>query len=170
MHDAQPSGIAPAQSPIKSALSLFIADLLAALLREPQQDITLYDFIRQTIGHLATAHGTSLANFHIIFLIRLQHFLGIEPDWSTFSKGAVFDLADGIFRVTPPIHGRFLPTAEAEAAYMLRRMNFRNARLFAMSRADRNLILDRLLQYYHQHFPTLGTINSLDVLRSIFDF
>ena len=52
----------------------------------------------------------------------------------------------------------------------LRRMNFRNAGMFAMSRFERNRILDRLLEYYRLHFPGLGTVNSLDVLRTMFDY
>ena len=107
---------------------------------------------------------------HICFMIRLMHFLGIEPDWSTFSQGCVFDMNDGIFRIVPPLHNRFINPPEAEAAYRLRRITATNAKAFAMGRSDRNTILDRLIQYYQIHFPTLGTINSLSVLRTLFDF
>ena len=170
MRDVRPTGVPASTSPVKSTLSLFTADLLASLLREPQQDTALFGFLWNTIDTLAEADQHLTANFHICLLMRLQQFLGIEPDWSTFSSGAVFDMADGIFRITPPVHGRFLPSAEAEAAYTLRRISFRNASHFAMSRSDRNLILDRLLQYYRIHFPSLGTLSSLDVLRAMFDF
>lgn len=170
MREARPTWATPTLTPMKSALALFCADILAAILREPQQDTALYDFIDDAIDRLAATDASGCANFHICLLLRLQQFLGIEPDWSTYTPGAVFDLADGIFRSTPPVHGRFLPSAEAEAAYTLRRMNFRNAARFAMSRADRNTILDRLLLYYRMHFASLGTINSISVLRSLFDF
>lgn len=157
-------------SPVKSALALFIADFLSAILREPQQDTHLFNFIAHTTEALAATQTSQAANFHIAFLFRLQHFLGIEPDWATFSPGAIFDLNDGIFRMSPPLHNRFLPTAEAEAAHKLCRMTFRTAPLFAMSRTDRNNIIDRLMQYYAIHFPGLGTVSSLDVLRSLFSF
>ena len=157
-------------SPVKSAVALFVADFLASLLRESQQDRLLFAFLEDSVAALAEADGSALANFHVCFMLRLQHFLGIEPDWPTYSPGAVFDLADGIFRAEPPLHTRFLPVGEAEAAYRLRRMNFRNLHLFAMSRTERNMILDRLLQYYQVHFPSTGTLNSLSVLRTMFDF
>lgn len=154
--------------PIRSTLSLFIADLLATLLREPQRDETLYDFIVYMRQQIAGASGTALANMHLCFLLRLQHFLGIEPDWSSYTPGSIFDLSDGIFRRSAPLHGRWLPSAEAEAAWKLRRMTPRSARLFAMSRHDRNLLLDRIMQYYHIHFPGTLSISSLEVLRAIF--
>lgn len=165
-----PATLAASFSPVKAAIALFIADFLSAILREPQQDTHLFNFIAHTAHALAETNAQTAANFHIAFLFRLQHFLGIEPDWATFSPGAVFDLTDGIFRQSPPLHNRFLTSSEAEAAHNLSRICFRTAHLFGMSRTDRNTIIDRLMQYYSIHFPGLGAVSSLDVLRSLFSF
>lgn len=169
MHDVRQVVPSPSLSPAKAAISMFLADMLSLLLREPQQDDNLYGFLSHATDLLAKALTADCANFHLCFLLKLQHFLGIEPDWSTYTHGSVFDLADGIFRRTPPLHGRYLPPTEADIAYLLRRMNFRNSRSFTMSRHERNRILDRLLQYYRIHYPGLGGVNSLDILRSLFD-
>ena len=172
MRDVKASGTrsAAAPSPPKAAVALFVADFLSAILREPQQDANLYDYLSLSVEALASASSQAVANFHIAFLIHLQHFLGIGPAWSTYSAGAVFDMADGIFRLSPPLHNRFLPSPEAAAAHSMRRMNFRTSRLFRLSRTDRNRILDRLIQYYSIHYPVVGTVASLDVLRTIFSF
>jgi len=170
MRDMRRAGGIPSASPVKGALSMFAADMLASLLREPQTDEQLWNFLEQWIECLAGADAPATANMHICFLVRLMHFMGIEPDWSTYRPGSVFDLNDGIFRAVPPLHRRFLPPSEAAAAFGLRRINHRTARLYAMGRTDRNAILDRLLRYYQIHFPSLGTLNSLSVLRSLFDF
>ena len=170
IRDARPVSPSPSLAPAKGAISLFMADVLSALLREPEQDTNLYDFITHSTEALNSASEKQCPNIHLCFLLRLQHFLGIEPDWSTYSDGAVFDLNDGIFRSTPPLHGRFLPTTEAAEASRLRRMNFRNARYFIMSRFQRNTVLERLLQYYQIHFPGIGKMHSLTVLRTLFDF
>lgn len=158
----------PGTTPIKAAQSLFIADLLTSLLREPQEDAHLFEFLLATIDSIMQGGAAHTANIHLCFLLKLQHFMGIEPDWSTYTPGSIFDMADGIFRLSAPLHGKWLTSPEAEAAYRLRRMNFRTAHLYKMSRGDRNLVLDRLIMYYQIHFPGLGTINSLDVLRSLF--
>jgi len=170
IRDVKPAGgvVSMPFSPMKSAIALFVADFLSSVLRETQQDEALYSFLLQSVDALASAGGASLANFHICFMLRLQHFLGIEPDWHTYMPGAVFDLADGIFRDTPPLHRRFLPTGEAAAAYALRRMNYRTAGVFRMSHTDRNSVVDRLLMYYQVHFPSVGALNSLSVMRAMF--
>ena len=169
VRDLRHAGARPLEGPVRSTLGLFMADMLASLLREPQCDELLFDYIVHMAAQIAGASGVALANIHICFLMRLQHFMGIEPDWSTYAPGAIFDMADGIFRSSPPLHGNWLPSGEAEAAWKLRRMNARTAALFAMGRRDRNLILDRLIQYYQIHFPGLASISSLDILRAIFD-
>lgn len=168
VRDIRAAGVARADHPMRSALGLFMADLLASVLREPQCDVHLFDFVVEMAAYLAVAKSGSLANLHICFMLRLQHFMGIEPDWSTYTDGAVFDMADGIFRQSAPLHGQWLPSGEAAGAWHLRRMTMRNCSCFRMSHAERNLILDRIIQYYQIHFPGIGTMSSLEVLRAVF--
>lgn len=153
---------------VRGTLCMFLADVLGSLLHEQQPDEHLYDFIVLTAEKIGRASVERMANLHIAFLLRLQHFMGIEPDWATYVPGGVFDLADGIFRATAPMHGRWIPSGEAAAAYELRRMNLRNSHLWRMSQGERNLVLDRLIQYYQIHFQGLSTVSSLEVLRSVF--
>lgn len=167
----------PSGSPIATVLSLFLADFLGALLREPQADAPLFAFLLRSAGELAAAAITGpdgerasrmLPNFHIAFMMRLQRFMGIEPDWSTYRPGSVFDMTAGVFRALPPPHPRYLNPEESAAAWRLSRINAGNCHLYRFSRFDRNRILDALLGYYRIHFPTLGTLPSTDILRQLF--
>lgn len=167
----------PSGSPIATVVALFMADFLGALLREPQADAPLFAFLLRSAEALAAgallgeagAHASrQLPNFHIAFMMRLQRFMGIEPDWSTYTPGAVFDMAAGVFRTLPPPHPRYLNPEESTAAWRLSRMTTANCHRFRFSRFDRNRILDGLLSYYRLHFPTLGSLPSTDILRQLF--
>lgn len=167
----------PAGSPVATMQAMFLADLLGSLLREPMADLPLFSFLAETSGRLAESalanelsHRAArrLPNFHLAFLIRLERFMGIEPDWSTYTPGAVFDMAGGVFRHLPPSHPHYLNAPEAATAHALRRMTMANCHIFRFSQADRNTILDRLLGYYRLHYPNLGSLTSTDILRSIF--
>ncbi len=167
-----------AGNPVASVQAMFLADILQGLLSEPQQDEALFSFLASASRHLnliatptspTTSKGT-LANFHIAFLLRLQRFMGVEPDWSTYRTGSVFDMSGGIFRLQLPNHPRYLPAHEARAAWEIHRMTLRNCHVFKLSRSDRNTILDRLLAYFHIHFPTLPASDSAAILRHMFDF
>lgn len=167
--DVRPSGLPPAGDPLRSTIAIFIADLLTGLLKEPMPDPLLFDFVDNSISALNDSATTGLANFHIAFLILLSRFLGIEPDWGSYAPGMVFDLSEGIFRPSPPPHRNFLPSAESEALYRLRRINYRNMSKFSMSRFDRNRLLDYILLYYQLHYPTLPNLASLPILRVLAD-
>lgn len=168
--DMRRRGAIPAASPVKGTVAMFAADVASSLLREPAPDPRLFDFLDSWSCALSEASAAATANSHIAFLLSMMHFMGIEPDWGTYTRGSVFDMVDGIFRPSPPNHRLYLTTDDAARAYTLRRLNLRTARLFVMNRAERNRALDTLLRYYHTHFPSIGTLNSLPVLRTLFDF
>lgn len=163
-------GALPSASPVKSAIAMFAADVANALLREPQTDTNLFDFLDGWSAQLVPSSPDATANMHIAFLMGMMHFMGIEPDWSTYTPGAVFDLSDGIFRPSAPLHRMYLTSGESTAAFALRSLRSRTAHLFRLSRTDRNRILDLILRYYQVHFPSMGSLNSLGVLRTLFDF
>ena len=166
-----------AANPVASVQALFLADLLQGVLREPLAEAALFACLSDGARRLFSAasdpsprgHAT-LANLHLAFILRLLRFMGVEPDWSTYRPGALFDMVDGIFRSMPPAHPRYLPADESLAAWQLRRMTMDNCHRFRFSRADRNLLLDRLTDYLRLPFATLGALPSVDILRHTFDF
>ena len=144
-------------NPIKSALALFIAELLSVVLREYQEDKALYLFLRQSIEKLNDA-TIGVANFHLCFLFRLGRFVGIKPDVSTYQEGRIFDMVDGIFRVSAPLHSQYLGQQEAAVVALLSRMSYDNMHKFRLSRENRNQMLDVILEYYTIHYASLSSL------------
>lgn len=168
LSDSMPTRTMLLDNPVKTTLILFICDFLNTILRDCQPDETLFDFVDSILDEITRAAG-SLANFPLCFLIELQRFMGIEPDVATYRPGALFDMTNGVFRNEPTIGSRFLDPRQSAEAVLLCRMNRRNHRHFRLSRADRAEALDLLLEYYSIHFGTVRSLNSIDVLRSLFD-
>lgn len=174
IRDVRPIVFPPAGDPLRSTLAMFVADTLAGLLREPMPDPLLFDFVELSLRQLAdegdnALSGNALLNFHICFMVHLTRFLGIEPDWGTYTRGAYLDIADGIFRPLPPPHRHYLPEGESRLACLLGRMTYDNAAHFHLGRFGRNTILDRLLLYYRTHYPSVTEPSSLAILRMMAD-
>ena len=152
--------------PVKGAVSMFIAEVLNAVLRESQSDNATFAFLVDAITRFDVM-ADGVANYHLCFLYRLGRFIGIEPDISSYQKGAVFDMQEGRFRMTPPLHHKYLNADDAAVLAMLSRITFDNMRFYKFNRNQRNDLLDKILEYYTIHYSSLSQTQSLDVLRAL---
>ena len=168
MRDVMRRGTPAADSdPVKVAVILFLVDFINTLMKDSMPDELTFNYIDSMFEFYTTARR-GIANFHLLFLIRLMHFAGIEPDASTYRRGYVFDMIDGVFRESAPLHGHFLEPRYTCHTAILMRMNKRNMHLWQLSSVERNMILDRLIEYYSLHFSSLKSMKSIDILRSLF--
>lgn len=151
--------------PVKQMIAMFLSEVLAVTLQGGDPDEAMFDFLVACIEVLDKADAAGTANFHICFLFNLARHLGIEPDASTYTEGSVFDMADGRWRRSMPLHRNFLATADSEIAYRLSRMTFSNMHRFRFNRRERNAIVDGILGYYSLHYVLMRHLRSLDILR-----
>lgn len=155
-------------NPLKSAVALFLAEVLGVVLRDGPPDKTLYNYMCRSIEVLDMLPSERVANFHICFLWGLGRFIGIEPDTEEYRPGMIFDMADGRFRISAPLHRHYLDPEQSGVVASLARMTYANMWLFRMNRHQRNDLLDGILKYYSLHYTGLQSLRSLDVLRELF--
>lgn len=153
--------------PAKSAIAMFISELLTRTIQESERNSQLWQYLYQSILLLnSIEHG--IANFHICFLYNLGAFLGIQPDTGTYHDGYWFDMENGVFTPMRPPHSHALSPKEAAAMITISRMSFSNLHRFKLSHTQRNDILDTALRYFQLHNSTVGTMRSPDILRQLF--
>lgn len=153
-------------SPIKAAITLFLAEFLLQVCRHEQSGELFFDYLLHSLTWLDTAEE-GFANFHLLFLMRLAQFLGIAPN--TSDNGLpFFDLMAAEFVSRAPAHAYYIYGDEARAFEQLLRMNFSTMHLFQLTRTQRNRILELILTYYRLHIPSLPELKSWEVLREIF--
>ena len=159
--------IALLTDPIKSALCIFLAELISKVIREEQTNRLLFDFLLQSIQILELTPA-SPANFHIVFMIRLCHLLGFYPNVTDYQEGTFFDMRNGTFTRYKPMHIHFLPPDESIVFYNLLRMSYENMSAFRFSGRERQEIIHRILDYYRLHLSDFPEIKSLEVLHDVF--
>lgn len=155
-------------NPVRSTVAMFISEVLGIVLREGPPDAALYGYVCRSVAELDALPLRNVANYHLYFLYGLGRFLGIEPDVSDYRDNMVFDMADGRFRLSAPLHGQFLDPVRSRAVVALSRMTPANLHMFRLSRRERNELLDGILRYYSLHYAALSGLRSLDVLRELF--
>ena len=151
-------------SPIKAAITLFLAEFLLQVCRHEQSGELFFDYLLHSLTWLDTAEE-GFANFHLLFLMRLAQFLGIAPNTSDTGL-PFFDLMAAEFVSRAPAHVYYIYGDEARAFEQL--LNFSTMHLFQLTRTQRNRILELILTYYRLHIPSLPELKSWEVLREIF--
>ena len=153
--------------PAKSCISLFLSEFIYYATRNEQENPTLFTYISTSLEWLDNAYE-DFANFHLVFMMRLGKFLGFHPFLEDFTPGCFFDLRNGYFTLSMPLHTDFLNAADAGHLYNLMRMNFDTMKLFKLSHDDRNRITEIVLRYYKLHLPNMPELQSFDILREVF--
>ena len=153
--------------PVKNAVALFISELLAHVIQEPEGNDPLFRYIEQAV-QLLEQMPDHVANFHICFLYHLGAHLGIQPNVESYRNGYWFDMTDGVF-VPAATRGHMnLQPQEAQVIHLLSRMTFSNMGVFRFNREERNRVLDVIISYYRLHNAAIGTLRSSDILKQLF--
>lgn len=155
-------------SPVKISLSLFLAEFLLYATRLEQKNLPLFDFVFQSLVWLDQAHG-EIANFHLLFLIRLSLFLGLNPNLTDWQENSYFDLVEGCFVQCAPTHSHFLSASDSFHLVQLFRLSYKTMHLYAMSRQERNHCVEVIIDYYKLHTPGFPEMKSLPILKTLFD-
>lgn len=151
---------------IKVSLAFFLSEFLMHVLKESDNNELTFDYIKNSVEALEAAKK-GVANFHIAFIIGLTRFTGIYPNWENLYNYGYFDLINGEFISSAPSHKHYLNRMQCSYLVHLQRMNYGNMHLFKLSRENRNMILDYLIEYYRLHLYEFPKLKSLEILREM---
>lgn len=148
---------------VKSSVVIFLADVLGKAVREEEPNEPLYDFIEQSL--IAFDSNAKIeSNFHLFFLIKLAMHLGFAMQTRTGNE-KYFDLTEGRFTNEMPVHHLFTEEPCTSALHAL----ISGEEQLKMKLDVRNLVLDKILQYYQIHIQGFGKISSHHVLHDVLE-
>jgi DNA repair protein RecO (recombination protein O) len=149
---------------IKGAVVMFLAEILRTCIQEEEPNKLLFEYLQQSLVWL-DSHDT-IANFHILFLLKLSAYLGFYPDESTLNK-KYFNLEEGFFEELPS------GSASEEGAHVEAFKGFFGIDFDALVRIKlaktvRSDVLNLILLYYKLHLQAYKNPKSLLVLNQLF--
>jgi len=151
----------------KTCMAMFLGEALTSILREENPNSSLYTFLEESIIYFDKC-PENFANFHISFLAGLSSYLGFEPAPRKRTEDIYFDLLNGIFVPSPPMHSNY---SDPDISRVLARFfstSYDNSRDINLTGAVRNEVLETLIKYYSTHLPGLRRIKSLEILKEVF--
>jgi len=151
---------------IKSSLAMFLNEILYKAIKQQSADENMFDFVFSAIEWLD--HQTDgIANFHLLFLIRLTRYLGFYPDRYLAGEADYFDLKNGTFSRFKPDSVLYLSPPHTQNFTMLLQGTFENIGSIKLNNDERRYLINKLLDYYALHIEGFGNIKSHEVLEEV---
>ena len=148
----------------KSAIALFLADILSNVLKEEEKNETLFSYIETTLQWLD--NQLYFSNFHLLFLLNLTKYLGFYPDTSNQNFN-FFNLYHGKFQSNKSdkysISGENLTLLK-----QLLGTNFEAISSIEINSKQRQSFLNMILLYFELHLGRFKTPKSLQILNTVF--
>lgn len=147
--------------PVKSTIAFFIADVLNMVLRGTEKDVSLYNFVRESIQQLNEEEELGL--FPSLFLIGLTKQLGVQPliedvtnKWLDLKSGSI-----GGYRELDTI------SIEGVLVDVITGKLQDHPLLIELNKMQRQELLRVMLDYYKIHVPGFKEPGTYDIIREI---
>ncbi|RCH53761.1 DNA repair protein RecO [Mucilaginibacter hurinus] len=151
---------------IKSSIAIFLNEVLHKAVKQQSPDEHLFDYIFSSIEWL-DHQVNGLANFHLLFLLKLTRYLGFYPDRIQAKDAPYFDMKNGVFSLFKPDSPLILSPPHTQNFYRLLQFNFNEPDEIVLPNDERRYLLNKLLDYYALHIEGFGNIRSHEVLEEV---
>ncbi len=153
-------------NPIKSMIAQFMIEVLRKCVKDYYEHIELYEFMEQWFFFLNNAKQ-SLANFLLVYMVRLAELMGIGFSNDSSLQCAFFDLKEGEFTNALPIHPYYIEGTQSDYLKLIISTQKEEMHQFNVSSVIRSQLLDELIIFYRLHIESFGELKTLDILRTI---
>jgi len=151
---------------IKSTITLFLNEILYRAIKEQQNDINLFEFIKNSLL-LLDLKQENCSNFHVFFMIQLSRYLGFFPEGSYSISSSIFDLQEGRFINHIPNHPFYLNEMLSNLFYQFINSEYNSIHNLKLDNMQRKALLKALIKFYQLHIASFGEIKSFEILEEI---
>ncbi|MCL4165168.1 UNVERIFIED_CONTAM: hypothetical protein GTU68_007709, partial [Idotea baltica] len=149
---------------LKSAIVMFLSEVLSKTLKEEEQNETLFSYIETSLQWFDT--HSEYSNFHLFFLLKITKYFGFYPDEKN-SDYPFFNLKDGKFE------NKKLDKYSVSGDNLLLLKQLLGTTFDALSSVkinskQRQSFLSMILLYYELHLGSFRTPKSLKIFNQVF--
>ncbi|NVO01794.1 MAG: DNA repair protein RecO [Bacteroidetes bacterium] len=152
---------------LKSTIALFLSEILSKSIKEEEVNQGLFDFIENSIKFLDIT-DEKISDFHLLFMAQLTKFLGFFPHGIFSDEKKCFNLREGVFQSNIPDHPYFSDVDVSKNIHLMCSSCYEELSNFQASNVLRKKTLQKLIEYYSLHLPSIKEINAHKILEEIF--
>ena len=149
---------------VKQSLLLFLAEVLNFSLEEEEVNKDLFNFLYISFQHLDTQKD--IANFHLVFLLKLTKYLGFYPQTKHLDY-PYFNLQEGLFETRNSLTS--IQDKKIGVFKALLGINFDDMHTLKLDKIQRQQLLAILINYFELHLSGFKKLKSLSILQTVFN-
>ena len=151
----------------KSAIVMYVSELLSKTLTEQEKNEPLYDFIEQSLLWLDLVEA-DYANFPLYFTLELTRHLGFYPKLN-YVQDFCFDMMEGQFAHDYPVHPYYFDHANAALLSRFLDAGIDEACRLPLNVVQRREMLDGIITFMRLHAPVMKGFKSHEVLKTVLE-
>lgn len=153
---------------IKNSVALYMIELLQKCLKQPENNIDLFQFTEDAFMQLDVAGNAVTANFPLYFCLQLCHFFGLKLEDDYSENNSILDLQEGRFIDLAPHHQHFLEREHSYYISQLLKVQHPDELVeIRLNKSMRKDMLFALQNFYALHINDFGTMKTLPILHEI---
>jgi len=153
---------------IKNSIALYMMELLYKCLKQPEENVELFNFCEDILIQLDKADKTISANLALYFALQLPYFLGFRIDDRHTNDQAILDLQEGNFINHQPAHPYFIDGELAQiTSQLLKVMQLQELNQFKLNHETRRKLLLHYHDYYALYIQDFGQMKTLKILHEV---
>ncbi len=149
----------------KGSIAMFLAEVLSSVLKEEEENKTLYQYLETSLQWLD--HQDEFSNFHLLFLLQLTKHLGFYPDITNMNS-LFFNLSSGTFQ-NNKVSVYSISGENLNILKQLLGIKFDAINTIKVNSTQRQSFLSMLLLYFELHLGDFKKPKSLEVFNQVFN-
>jgi len=152
----------------KSAVAMFMAELIYRAIGEEEPNSTLFEFLKDSIIELDKDEKT-IPLAPLLFIISLTRFLGFYPGNEYSEENCYFHLQEGYFsNINEQENIAVKPPYSLHLSQIIDYLSNKPGKPdMKIPKASRIYLLNRMIDYYRFHLPDFPKLNSVEVLSVV---
>jgi len=153
---------------IRNAVAVYMVELLQKCLKQPEGNLSLFQFTEDAFMQLDICAEAVTANFPLYFSLQLIPFFGFSISDNYSEKKPILDLQEGCFTEEVSSHSYYLHGDEgAHVSLLLKAMQPDDLYDVKFNKTSRREMLSALQTFYALHIPDFGQMKTVPVLQEI---
>lgn len=152
----------------KTSLAIFLSEILSYSLKNQEANHSLFDFLSESLL-LLDGLRKGVANYHLVFLMKLSSYLGFRPREDYGGKKLYFNLLEGCYQYHFDPAGNCLDQELSRMFHSLSTLPLETSGRIDIDREQRRELLTSMIAYYSHHLSGMPEIKSRSVLEAVFD-